>query len=86
MLTAEGIKYADDVASSYSKEAEQLQIHLKQEKHTIPYDVVSLHLRRYTEESPRRKKEPKREKSIGDRRLMQELPVFAAKRWSLQLI
>ena len=25
-----------------------LQIHLLQEKHTIPYDVVSLHLKRYT--------------------------------------
>jgi len=47
MLTAEGISYAKEVASSYGKEAEQLQIHLKQEKHTIPYDVVSLHLKRY---------------------------------------
>ncbi len=47
MLTAEGINYARVVASSYSKEAEQLQIHLRQEKHTIPFDVVSLHLRRY---------------------------------------
>lgn len=48
MLTAEGIKYAHEIAGSYIKEAEQLQIRLLKEKHTIPYDVVSLHLKRYT--------------------------------------
>jgi hypothetical protein len=48
MLTAEGIKYAETVAGSYSKEAQALASHLRQEKHTIPYDVVSLYLRRYT--------------------------------------
>ncbi|MDD1750470.1 MAG: HD domain-containing protein [Methanothrix sp.] len=48
MLTAEGIKYAEKVAGSYSKEAEALANHLRLEKHTIPYDVVSLHLKRYT--------------------------------------
>ncbi len=47
MLTAEGIKYAYEIDGSYSKEAEQLQIRLLKEKHTIPYDVVSLHLKRY---------------------------------------
>jgi HD superfamily phosphohydrolase len=48
MLTAEGIKYAHEIAGSYIKEAEQLQIRLLKEKHTIPYDVVSLHLKMYT--------------------------------------
>jgi len=48
MLTAEGIKYAEKVASSYSKEAEALANHLRLEKHAIPYDVVSLYLKRYT--------------------------------------
>jgi hypothetical protein len=48
MLTAEGIKYATKIASSYCKESEQLRIHLLSEKHTIPYDVVSLHAKRYT--------------------------------------
>jgi uncharacterized protein len=54
MLTAEGIKYAKEVAGSYSKEAEQLQIRLLQEKHTIPYDVVSLYLKRYAGAKPDR--------------------------------
>ena len=48
MLTAEGMRYAKEVAGSYGKEAELLLMHLKLEKHTIPYDVVSLHLKRYT--------------------------------------
>jgi HD superfamily phosphohydrolase len=48
MLTADGIKYAEMVAGSYSKEAEALANHLRLEKHTIPYDVVSLYLKRYT--------------------------------------
>jgi HD superfamily phosphohydrolase len=48
MLTADGIKYAEKVAGSYSKEAGVLANHLRLEKHTIPYDVVSLYLRRYT--------------------------------------
>jgi HD superfamily phosphohydrolase len=48
MLTADGIKYAEKVAGSYSKEAEALANHLRLEKHTIPYDVVSLYLKRYT--------------------------------------
>lgn len=48
MLTADGIKYAEKVAGSYSKEAEALANHLRLDKHTIPYDVVSLYLKRYT--------------------------------------
>jgi hypothetical protein len=48
MLTAEGMRYAKEVAGSYGKEAELLLMHLKLEKHTIPYDVVSLQLKRYT--------------------------------------
>ncbi|MFZ3148698.1 MAG: HD domain-containing protein [Methanothrix sp.] len=48
MLTADGIKYAEKVAGSYSKEAEALANHLRLEKHTIPYDVVSIYLKRYT--------------------------------------
>ena len=48
MLTAEGIRYAKEVALSYSKEHEMLQILLKQDKHTIPFDVVSLNLKRYS--------------------------------------
>jgi uncharacterized protein len=47
MLTADGIKYAEKVAGSYCKEAEDLVNHLRLEKHTIPYDVVSLYLKRY---------------------------------------
>jgi HD superfamily phosphohydrolase len=48
MLTSEGINYAELVSGSYSKEAESLANHLRQEKHTIPYDVVSLYLKRYS--------------------------------------
>ena len=48
MLTADGIKYAEIVAGSYSKEVEALADHLRMEKHAIPYDVVSLYLKRYT--------------------------------------
>ncbi len=47
MLTADGTKYAENVAISYGKEAEALANHLRLEKHTIPYDVVSLYLKRY---------------------------------------
>ncbi len=47
LLTAEGIGYAEEVARSYRKEADLLSQHLKMEKHTIPYDVVSLHIKRY---------------------------------------
>jgi HD superfamily phosphohydrolase len=48
MLTAEGIKYAEKVAGSCGKEAEGLANYLRLERHTIPYDVVSLYLKRYT--------------------------------------
>jgi uncharacterized protein len=44
MLTAEGINYAEAIAASYSKDAETLRKHLMLEKHSIPYDVVSLRL------------------------------------------
>jgi HD superfamily phosphohydrolase len=47
MLTADGLAYAKEVAGSYENESEQLGSILKLEKHTIPYDVVSLHLKRY---------------------------------------
>jgi len=47
MLTAEGMKYAESVAASYKREAEWLAVHLRQERHTIPYDLVSLSLPRY---------------------------------------
>ncbi len=47
MLTAEGVECAKEVAISYQKEAELLRVHLRMEKHNIPYDVVSLHFKRY---------------------------------------
>lgn len=47
MLTADGLAYAKEVARSYEKEAERLAVLLKMEKHTIPYDVVSISLKRY---------------------------------------
>ncbi|HNX39853.1 MAG TPA: HD domain-containing protein [Methanothrix sp.] len=47
MLTAEGMKYAESIAASYKREAEWLAGHLRQEKHAIPYDLVSLSLPRY---------------------------------------
>jgi uncharacterized protein len=47
MLTSDGFDYASDVAKSYKNEAEYLDGLLKLEKHTVPYDVVSLNLRRY---------------------------------------
>jgi HD superfamily phosphohydrolase len=52
MLTAEGTRYAIAVSSSYKREAESLFGYLKHEKHTIPYDVVSLSLKRYTGKKP----------------------------------
>lgn len=47
MLTAEGLAYAEDMAQSYREEADVLGRILKQEKHTMPYDVVSLYIKRY---------------------------------------
>jgi hypothetical protein len=47
MLTSEGLDYAKEAAESYKKEAELLGSLLKLEKHTIPYDVVSIDIRRY---------------------------------------
>jgi hypothetical protein len=48
MLTAEGIRYAEAVSGSCVREAEYLGRHLQQEKHSIPHDVVSLNLKRYS--------------------------------------
>jgi hypothetical protein len=48
MLTADGIRYAEKMARSYSKEEEALANYLRLERHTIPYDVVSLYLKRYS--------------------------------------
>lgn len=48
MLTAEGLAYAEEVASSYRAEAEVADRYLRMEKHTIPYDTVSLLLKRYS--------------------------------------
>lgn len=48
MLTAEGMSYAKATAASYSRVAEHLRKHLMQEKHSIPYDVVSLRLKNFT--------------------------------------
>lgn len=47
MLTAEGLAYAEEVASSYRAEAEVVDRYLSMKKHTIPYDTVSLLLKRY---------------------------------------
>jgi hypothetical protein len=47
MLTSEGLKYAETVSGSYEKESQALTLHLRQERHAIPYDVVSLNLKRY---------------------------------------
>ncbi len=47
MLTAEGLAYAEGVVSSYKAEADVVDRLLRMEKHTIPYDMVSLLLKRY---------------------------------------
>ncbi|MCJ7443433.1 MAG: hypothetical protein MUO26_02690 [Methanotrichaceae archaeon] len=47
MLTAEGLDYSKTIAASYINEAKTVQSFLKTERHTIPYDVVSLLLKRY---------------------------------------
>ena len=52
MLTAEGISYAKDAAASYKREYQILQNHLKQDRHTIPFDVVSLNISRYSGAKP----------------------------------
>jgi len=48
MLTAEGIGYAETVSAAYERESEALASHLRHERHSIPYDVVSLNLRSYS--------------------------------------
>jgi hypothetical protein len=47
MLTSEGLAYAEGVAASYRKEAELLGRQLQLEKHSIPFDMVSLRLKMY---------------------------------------
>ncbi len=47
MLASEGLSYAADVAASYKTEAERLDGILRLERHTIPYDVVSIDSKRY---------------------------------------
>lgn len=47
MLTSEGLAYAKGVVSSCRAEAEAVDNLLRIEKHTIPYDMVSLLLKRY---------------------------------------
>jgi HD superfamily phosphohydrolase len=47
MLTAEGLEYAENIAKSYEKEAEKVQSCLTVDRHTIPYDRVSLQIKRY---------------------------------------
>ena len=49
MLTSEGFRYAESVAVSYKREAEQIEHRLRMEKHSIPYDRASLLLKRYTD-------------------------------------
>jgi len=48
MLSAEGLEYARGVAEAYHEEAEMVAGHLKEEKHTIPYDTTSLLKKRYS--------------------------------------
>jgi uncharacterized protein len=47
MLTAEGLEYAATIAISYESEAEVVRDYLAKDKHTIPYDRVSLRVKRY---------------------------------------
>jgi HD superfamily phosphohydrolase len=48
MLSAEGLEYARGVAGAYSEEAEMVAGYLKEERHTIPYDMTSLLKKRYS--------------------------------------
>jgi HD superfamily phosphohydrolase len=48
MLAAEGLAYAEDIASSYRSELDAVCRYMKMERHTIPYDTVSLLLKRYS--------------------------------------
>jgi len=50
MLTSEGLRYAQSVAASYDNEAGKLGHFLDMEKRVIPYDLVSLLLRRYMDQ------------------------------------
>jgi HD superfamily phosphohydrolase len=48
MLSAEGLEYAQGVAGAYSQEAEMVAGYLKEERHSIPYDMTSLLKKRYS--------------------------------------
>jgi uncharacterized protein len=48
MLTAEGLKYAESLSNSYQNEILALEKVLRMEKHTIPYDMTGMLLKRYT--------------------------------------
>ena len=63
MLTAEGLRYSEVVAGSYEKEAEMLRRWLLMEKHSIPYDMVSLHIKRYSGASRKQEKPPGTQKA-----------------------
>jgi len=56
MLTAEGLRYSEVVAGSYEKEAEMLRRCLLMDKHSIPYDMTSLHIKRYSGASRKQEK------------------------------
>jgi len=60
MLTAEGLEYAENIAKSYETEAQKVQSYLARDRHTIPYDRVSLQIKRYIghgTENPARSRE-----------------------------
>jgi hypothetical protein len=56
MLTSEGLRYSEVVAGSYEKEAEMLRRCLLMDKHSIPYDMTSLHIKRYSGASRKQEK------------------------------
>jgi HD superfamily phosphohydrolase len=70
MLTAEGIRYAETVSSSYKIESEALYGYLRHEKHTIPYDVVSLSLKRYAGKSLSFDRHKEKQSHSADRHMM----------------
>lgn len=48
MLTSEGLDYAESVAGSYRPEADLVLDQLNMERHSIPYDMVSMLATRYS--------------------------------------
>jgi hypothetical protein len=47
MLTGEGLNYSKSIIIAYEREAELIRDYLKLERHSIPYDVVSIFIGRY---------------------------------------